>query len=125
MPRFTAPPAPVAMDINKTSSAVHLIHKPTGIVVSARQADQFPEPGRLGTDAPVPAGGDQEQGIWRRFPISRASSRKWWGSQIRNYVFIPYTLVKDTRTGCETSQRKRRNGRCAGPVYQCLPHLQW
>ena len=26
-----------------------------------------------------------------------------WGSQIRNYVFMPYTLVKDTRTGCGTS----------------------
>ena len=26
-----------------------------------------------------------------------------WGSQIRNYVFMPYTLVKDTRTGCETA----------------------
>ena len=26
-----------------------------------------------------------------------------WQGQIRNYVFMPYTLVKDTRTGCETS----------------------
>ena len=35
--------------------------------------------------------------------IKGAQLKIEWGSQIRNYVFMPYTLVKDTRTGYETS----------------------
>ena len=35
--------------------------------------------------------------------IKGAQLKIEWGSQIRNYVFMPYTLVKDTRTGFETS----------------------
>ena len=34
-----------------------------------------------------------------------------WGSQIRSYVFMPYTLAKDTRTGYEMGNIQRRHGR--------------
>ena len=91
--------------INKTSSAVRLIHKATGIVVSCQtERSQFQnketclrmlrsklveirERAHLATIADI-------KGVQQKIE---------WGSQIRNYVFMPYTLVKDTRTGCETS----------------------
>ena len=91
--------------VNKTSSAVRLIHKPTGIVVASQQErSQFQNKDNcmkmlraklLELKA--------QQHAEKISDIKGVQMRIEWGSQIRSYVFMPYTLVKDTRTGCETS----------------------
>ena len=91
--------------VNKTSSAVRLIHIPTGIVVSCQvERSQFQNREVAMKMLGGQAGGNQRAGArWRRSPTSRACRRKsTWGSQIRSYVFMPYTMVKDHRTGYET-----------------------
>ena len=91
--------------INKTSSAVRLIHKHTGIVVSCQtERSQFQN-----RDNCMKMLRSKLVEIKEREHLDKISDIKGvqqkieWGSQIRNYVFMPYTLVKDTRTGCETS----------------------
>ena len=91
--------------INKTSSAVRLIHKPTGIVVSCQtQRDQFQNREtcmRMLRSKLIEI--KEREHLDKISDIKGAQLKIEWGSQIRNYVFMPYTLVKDTRTGCETS----------------------
>ena len=89
--------------INKTSSAVRLIHKPTGIVVSCQtQRDQFQN-----REACMRMLRSKLIEIKEREHLDKISDIKGvqqkieWGSQIRSYVFMPYTLAKDTRTGYE------------------------
>ncbi len=89
--------------INKTSSAVRLIHKPTGIVVSCQtQRDQFQN-----REACMRMLRSKLVEIKEREHLEKISDIKGvqqkieWGSQIRSYVFMPYTLAKDTRTGYE------------------------
>ena len=91
--------------INKTSSAVRLIHKPTGIVVSSQQErSQFQN---RDTCMKMPRSKLVE--LQMQAHAEKISDLKGvqmkieWGSQIRSYVFMPYQLVKDTRTGYETS----------------------
>ena len=91
--------------INKTSSAVRLIHKPTGIVVSCQtERSQFQN-----RDNCMKMLRSKLVEIKEREHLDKISDIKGvqqkieWGSQIRSYVFMPYTLAKDTRTGYENS----------------------
>lgn len=90
--------------VNKTSSAVRLIHKPTGIVVASQQErSQFQNKDNcmkmlraklLELKA--------QQHAEKISDIKGVQMKIEWGSQIRSYVFMPYQMVKDTRTGYET-----------------------
>ncbi|MCD8145679.1 MAG: peptide chain release factor 2 [Clostridiales bacterium] len=91
--------------INKTSSAVRLIHKPTGIVVSSQQErSQFQNKDtcyRMLRDKLVQL---QMQAHAEKISDLKGVQMKIeWGSQIRSYVFMPYQMVKDMRTAYETS----------------------
>ena len=90
--------------INKTSSAVRLIHKPTGIVVACQtQRSQVQN-----RDFAMKMLMSKLVEIKEREHLEKISDIKGeqlkieWGSQIRSYVFMPYTLAKDTRTGFES-----------------------
>ena len=89
--------------INKTSSAVRLIHKPTGIVVSCQtQRDQFQNKEtcmRMLRSKLIEI--KEREHLDKISDIEGTQLKIEWGSQIRNYVFMPYTLAKDTRTGYE------------------------
>ena len=91
--------------VNKTSSAVRLIHKPTGIVVASQQErSQFQNKDNcmkmlraklLELKA--------QQHAEKISDIKGVQMKIEWGNQIRSYVFMPYQMVKDTRTSYETS----------------------
>ena len=90
--------------VNKTSSAVRLIHK-SGIVVSCQtERSQFQNKEtclKMLRSKLVEI--REREHLANIADIKGVQQKIEWGSQIRNYVFMPYTLVKDTRTGVETS----------------------
>ena len=90
--------------INKTSSAVRLIHLPTGVVVSCQtERSQFQNRDNCMKMLRAKlAEMKAQQHAEKISDIKGVQMKIEWGSQIRSYVFMPYTLVKDTRTGFET-----------------------
>ncbi|MBQ9413502.1 MAG: peptide chain release factor 2 [Clostridia bacterium] len=90
--------------INKTSSAVRLTHIPTGIVVACQtERSQFQN-----RDTAMKMLRSKLVEIKEREHLEKIEDIKGgqaqiaWGSQIRSYVFMPYTLAKDHRTGFES-----------------------
>lgn len=90
--------------VNKTSSAVRLIHIPTGIVVACQvERSQFQNREvamRMLKSKLVEI--KERENLDRIEDIKGEQKEIAWGSQIRSYVFMPYTLVKDHRTGFES-----------------------
>ncbi len=89
--------------VNKTSSAVRLIHKPTGVVVSSQQ-ERSQVQNRENCMKMLRSKLMEmkaQQHAEKISDIKGVQMKIEWGSQIRSYVFMPYTLAKDTRTGYE------------------------
>lgn len=89
--------------INKTESAIRITHLPTGIVVQC-QTDRSQIKNRATAMKLLKAKLFELEQEKRRKQTEKHYDEKGdiaWGNQIRSYVFCPYTMVKDHRTGME------------------------
>ncbi len=91
--------------VNKTESAIRITHIPTGIVVACQvERSQVQNKERaMGMLYSKLAEKEEREELEKLASIRGEVKKIEWGSQIRSYVFCPYTLVKDHRTGFENS----------------------
>ena len=98
--------------VNKTSSAVRLIHEPTGAVASSQEERsqlQNREKALTRLKAMIVAKIEEEHQA-AQDAIAGKPAQSGWGSQIRSYVLQPYQMVKDHRTGHQTLHRRDLHG---------------
>ncbi|MBQ7348647.1 MAG: peptide chain release factor 2 [Clostridia bacterium] len=91
--------------VNKTDSAIRITHIPTGIVVSCQNERSQTQNREMAMKMLVSKLLEKREAerMERDQDIKGEIKKIEWGSQIRSYVFCPYTLVKDHRTGMEIS----------------------
>ncbi len=95
--------------VNRTDSAVRITHLPTGIVVTC-QSERSQHKNKANAMKILKARLYQrklEEERAKRQKLEESKSDIAWGNQIRSYVFHPYNLVKDHRTGHETGDIQR------------------
>jgi len=96
-------------NVNKVETAVRLTHIPTGLVAASQaqrsQAQNEATAMAMLLSKLFALKLDQARGEMERFYGEKGSVS--WGNQIRSYVFQPYRMVKDLRTGVETSDVQR------------------
>ena len=90
--------------VNKTESAIRITHIPTGIVVACQNERSQTQNREMAMKMLISKLLEKREAerLERDNDIKGEIKKIEWGSQIRSYVFCPYTMVKDHRTGFET-----------------------
>ena len=114
--------------VNKTDSAIRITHIPTGIVVSCQNERSQTQNREMAMRMLISKLLEKREAerLEREQDIKGDIKKIEWGSQIRSYVFCPYTLVKDHRTGYENSDvNSVMNGNIQEFINDFLKKSQW